>query len=744
MLTLTDRFFPSLLRPELPVSLEHVVGVRATYEGVVAEAPRRSENGWKVVVKDVFPDDGEGVSVLLTVAEMSEPAPGRGDRIRFTARLKRPMRYKNPGSFDYRAHLARRGVLLTGFVEEPAEVEVLSRGGGFLRSVDRLRDFLRERMVSAAPGPGGGLVRALVLGDVGGITEEVYEDFRVTGTSHLIAVSGQHIVIVGAVAFAVLFWVFRRSERLLLKTSARRLALGLALVPIGFYTLLAGSPPSAVRAMILAGLVALAAALNRRPDGLSALAAAAIVIGSLDPAAPFSASFQLSFLAVLGIILFRNPPRFSRRGVRPHAPTMGAPAWAHRYILGPFWMTAGATLFTVPLVAYRFHDVSLSGFLVNLAAIPVAGLLLIAGGAAVGVTALIPGASFLLRAAAWAADRFLDGLHAAAAWSREGGLVFSFHPTEGEMVLGFVGVALAVWAFHRPRHVWKPALLGTLLIAACSLEGPRSEVEVVFLDVGQGDAALVLTPDGKSLLVDAGGFLIPGQKARKGFDVGRDVVVPYLKRRGLERLDAVLLSHPHPDHFGGLQAVFEAFPVGEFWWNGQRFPDVSFDALLEAVRRRGAVRKVLLAPESFPWGGGTVDVLYPGRVERARSINDNSLVVRLNFGAESVLFAGDIEDLGEGALSDQVPVHATVLKIPHHASRTSSSVPFVDSVRPEVAVASLGEDNLFKFPHEGVLEKYERRGVKIYRTDRDGAVTVRLFPALPKRPPSIRTAFSGE
>lgn len=705
-----------------------MIGARATYEGVVSEAPRRSANGWKTVVGDVFPDGR--LSILLTISQLPEPGLARGDRIRFTARLKRPTRYKNPGSFDYRAHLARRAVLLTGFIEEAGAVEVLSRGDGFLRSVDRVRESLRNRMSAAAPGAGGALLRALVLGDAGGITEDVYEDFRATGTSHLIAVSGQHIAVVGAAVFAVLFWLFKRSERLLLWMSARRLALSVSLIPVALYTLLAGSPPSAVRAAILAGLVALAAALNQRPDGLSALSAAAILIGVLDPAAPFSSSFQLSFLAVLGILMFRR--------------TWRAPTWVLKHLVNPFWMTMGATLMTAPLVAYRFHDVSLSGFLVNLAAIPAAGLLLIAGGASVGIAALIPGVFLPLKAVAWAADRFLNVLHAAATWSRGSGLVLSFYPTEWEMVLGFAVVALAAWAFHRPRQALKPALLGLVLIAAFSLEWRRSEVEVVFLDVGQGDAALVLLPGGESLLVDAGGFLIPDPKARKGFDVGRDVVVPYLKRRGLERIDAVLLSHPHPDHFGGLQAVFDAFPVGEFWWSGQRFPDASFDALLEAVRRRGSIQRVLRSPQSFAWAGATVDVIYPGRIDRFRSINDNSLVVRLNFGSEGVLFAGDIEDLGEGALADRVPIRATVLKIPHHASRTSSSVAFIDSVRPEIAVASLGEDNLFGFPHEGVLEKYERRGVKVYRTDRDGAVTVKLFPTSPRRPPAIRTFFSGE
>jgi competence protein ComEC len=409
-------------------------------------------------------------------------------------------------------------------------------------------------------------------------------------------------------------------------------------------------------------------------------------------------------------------------------------------------MTLGATLLTAPLVAYRFHDVSLSGLLINLVAIPAAGVLLIAAFVAVLIAVAIPAfGPLLLRTVAVPAGLFLQGLHEAASWSRGSKLVLSLYPTEIEVLLAFVVIGAVAWLRYRPRPALALISLAAVVFFLVSFPWPKRDLEVVFLDVGQGDAALVLTPSGRSLLVDGGGFLIPGEKARKNrFDIGREVIVPYLKRRGLKRLDAVLLSHPHPDHFGGLQGVFESLPVGEFWWSGQTFPDASFDDLLTAVRANGATARTLKGGDSFTWNGINLEVLYPDRISGTRSINDNSLVVRLKAGDQSILFAGDIEKEGERSLADRVPIEAGILKIPHHASRTSSSVPFIDSVRPFAAVASLGENNLFGFPHAGILEKYERRGVWIYWTDRDGAVTVRLFPGLPRKPPSIRTFFSGE
>ncbi len=749
-LAILDRFPHSFLHPKISPDLQPLVGQKTTLEGIVTEAVERTEFGARVVV------DGK---ILLSFPFV--PDLERGDRVRFQTRLKLPKRYQNPGAFDYRRYLERQGILLTGFVGESGKMEILVRSHPRGVTIDRLRKGITGLLRRSLPPSEAGFLNALLVGDRSGIDPEIWDHFQRTGTVHLIAISGQHLGIVGLVFFALFLWILKRSERLMLTLSVKKTSLLLSLIPVIFYTRLAGSPPSAQRAMILAVFIALVPFVRREVDWLSALAVAAIGISLFDPSAPFSASFQLSFLAVLGIFFFRRKgggmsEGFGEQGGDP--PQVGGqtrakpgdipPPSLHKifnYLRQAFWMTLGATLFTAPLVAYQFHRISLSGIITNLWAIPFVGFLLIFAFGSLFISLIFPpiGSPLIfLLGKTTALFLFAIALSSRFSW------VISFYPTETEFFLSMTAVFLLAFLLVRPQR-WRMALAGIALLGGIwilfSVWPVEKSLEVTFLDVGQGDSALLVTPSGKTLLIDAGGFLIPGAEPPR-FDMGREVVVPYLKRRGIKKIDAILLSHPHPDHYGGLAEVVRTFPIGEFWWNGQTFPHESFDELLRLLQEKGTTKTLLREGDHFTWEGIGVEVFYPREVLRSRNINDNSLVVRLSQGEARFLFTGDIEKVGEETLSvfQKGEIAATVLKIPHHASRTSSSVPFIDAVRPEYAVASLGDGNPFGFPHPGILEKYERRNVKVFRTDRHGAITFRVFQGFPKRPLSIRTFSSPE
>jgi competence protein ComEC len=285
---------------------------------------------------------------------------------------------------------------------------------------------------------------------------------------------------------------------------------------------------------------------------------------------------------------------------------------------------------------------------------------------------------------------------------------------------------------RRPR--WAAGAIACALAAAGSLtvrdhlRRHQTALVATFLDVGQGDAAVVEAPGGAVMLIDGGG-------TRDGlFDTGARIVEPFLRARGIGRLDVVALSHPHPDHLNGLFRILQRFEVGALWSTGDDGHNPEYRRLIELARARGIPCP---PPRAAPLGAAWAEPVAPivdGAVAAppGLTVNDASLVVRIALGRHALLFPGDLEADGEGELAGELALggdlSADVLKVPHHGSRTSSSAELLDAVHPRLAVMSLGWHNQFHFPSPEVLARYAARGVETLRTDRDGAVTVALTP----------------
>lgn len=707
----------SRLFPPFPEAFTPLLEKKQTYEAELLSTPQPARSGLRFEASLLTTVPGE--KLLLTIGMEGEnpvPALKRGDRIRFEAQLKRPTHYQNPGGFDYRRELERKNIFLTGFIP-PHALERLPSPSPSVEIWERLRLRLAEKIETIPDQVAAAFLKALLLGDRTNFTPELWEAFRKTGTAHLIAISGQHIGLLFLVTVGIFLMLFRRSERLMLLLSIRRLSLLLSLPPIIFYLLLAGSPPSAVRAVIMTILLVTAFCLKRRFDPYTALAAAVLFLLLMDRSTLFGLSLQLSFLAVLAMLLLAQPIICKLREMKQ------IPTWLKKWILSPSLLSIAATIGTAPLIALQFHTFPLNGLLTNLWAVPATGVLLIASGIALPFSLLLPSVgTSLLQLTGLFSGIFLDLIQKAASWS----VVLELYPTQGEALLVYGIILLAILSLHSSRFR-RPALLLSLLLCLGFIPIPKilsRQLEVTFIDVGQGDAALLQTPQGKTILIDGGGFLIPGRPVL--FDVGTEVVVPYLKQRGIRKLDLVILSHPHPDHYGGLKAVTASFPIGEFWWNGQRFPDQTFDRLMETLNDKGIPLRQVSAPLKTSIDSVLLEVLHPEKLLYKGGINNNCLVLRVVHGKTSFLFAGDIErEAEEELVSLPRNLRSTVLKIPHHGSRTSSSVPLIDKISPQYAIVSLQERNMFHFPHEGVLEKYKRRGIQVLRTDLNGAITFR-------------------
>ncbi len=753
LLLLTDRFsfFPFNQPPE---------GILRLYQSsdkidsrlVLLSSPENKNSTYQVTARLETQDGVFPGRVLLKYPSSREGSAfnwRRGDHLRCFVKWKAPFRYKNPGTPDYRKTLARQGIFLTATLFEEDECMLISRPKveGFifflLSALDRLRkkafDILEGRLTPSS----FVFIKALTLGDRSGFGEEDWELFRKTGTTHLVAVSGLQLAWIGGVFYLVILTLLKRSEKFLLLHSAKTWALLFALVPMAIFVVLAGGGPSIVRAWIMTFIGAAAFAWGRDRDEVSTIAFAFLALTLASPGSVFSISLQLSFLAVIGLSAGASvAEKMSGR--------LGEKTKMKVFCVKTAVVSLAISLATAPAVIFHFHSLSLSGLVNNLWAIPYTNGLLLLSFLMMGLEGISPffASKILWKCLDFLTQGFLKTLKIASEFS----LQIDFYPDAFEFFYLMGGVA---WLFSwflwpRARRALMVVLLGGALLCAGAAFLRAPTYEVCFIDVGQGDAALVRSPGGKSVLIDTGGFLIPfsiQKNPQKAFDIGESVLVPYLKTKGVKFLDRLILSHPHPDHFGGARGILESIPVGALCGNGQTFPDESYDRLLETQNRRSVPACVLRKGDVWEWEGLRWDVVYPSQARPSFTMNDNSLVIRVSDSRHSFLFTGDIEKVGEAILADQPGIESEVVKIPHHASKTSSSVAFIDRVKPRYAVASLGENNFFGFPHPDILEKYERRGAQVFRTDQDGEICfswkATSSPESPSSTLSTRTFSSG-
>lgn len=672
--------------------------------------------------------------LAVILVERATPV-GRGAQIRLYARLRDPPRALNPGERDRQRDLALRGIAYQGSAET---FELLAPGPRLWQLVAELRARFARRCADVCTTPGrAGLVAALGAGDRSLLPPEIEIDLAASGLVHLLASSGLHLAVIAL----LVRWVARRAwlrTPWAARTRPAAVASLCAAPAVAAEVLLLGTPWPAVRAGIGAGLALGADLFARRTDGLTALSAAAAGCALLDPAATHDLALQLSVAGVGGMLVLAEPLRdfFPRPLPRVPLPRRAGDVATRiaEHALRLACATAAATLWTTPLLAAAFHRASLAtvaantvGLAPGLLAIPIASL-------AVPLDALWPDAALPLL---WAADHLagttLLAARGFAALPYARILVSAPAPWTA---LAWWFAALLLAGFPAPLAAGSRSLrpaprtrIRRALLPACALlcsgfahvAAPRfsRELRVTFLAVGQGDAALVQLPGGRAMLVDGGGDL--RGLAPPGADVGSRIVLPALAELGVSRLDVVVLTHPHPDHAGGLFAVLDELPVGELWLTGEPGPGSIGDLLRDKARKRHVPVRI---PPVGTVHVGDVDLeVLRSRWLATRSTNDNSIVLRFVHGRASVLLAGDVEALAEAELAQSGrDLHSNVLKAGHHGSRTSSTEAFLRAAAPAHVVFSVGAHNPFGFPHLEVDERARSFGARTWRTDR-GAVT---------------------
>ncbi|WHZ15173.1 MAG: DNA internalization-related competence protein ComEC/Rec2 [Nitrospira sp.] len=727
--------------PHVPVP-ETTGALPARVDGTIVEAVRHAPERLTAIVQVTAIDEPAQMLPFHLRLTWRDPDRDlhRGMRISTGMHVHPPLGTLNPRGFDYAAYLDAQGVDAVGSVSGAGAVQVLEPEPGltvhgFASMIENWRALVRSAAQSLAQ-PSRGLFLSLTIGEQGYLAPEVREWFMTTGTVHILSVSGSHLGLIALLSFALIRRTCLLLPSLLLLSLSRwltasRLAALATLGPVAAYTLLAGAETATIRSsiMIVVGLWALW--LGSPHYMLHALAAAAGLTLLVHPPALYDISFQLSYVSVLVLALAIQPE--AQRDGSPE-PQSSAAKRALYWLRESVRVTALVTLATLPLVAFYFNQVSWLGLFANLLVVPFVGFILLpldlvsAAWVIATHSHALPGSGLIdvLGEALISAIHLLAGLPGAE-W-------FVAAPSLPMMLLFYLlgwGL-LAGRSAHAAPLVRGAMVMGILCIVTWWLWSPRpfsrdGQVRVTFLDVGQGDSAVIELPTGAVVLIDGGATY-------ERFDMGRGVVAPFLWNRGIRRVNHVIATHPQLDHAGGLAWILAHFSIENFWTNGVTRRE-EFWRKIEAVLAQQPLQPKVAAEGQLIAAAGACRMAVlnpplrhePSSGRKSESLNNLSVVTELTCGDRRMLFTGDIEREALARLTRSgILGHITLLKVPHHGAKSSLEPTWLSTITPNLAVLSAGRRNPYGHPAPEVLAAYRAAGVEVLRTDRDGAVWVDL------------------
>ena len=738
---------------KLPAS--HIVNFTDTgplnISGQVIESPEiRNKRLTFVLLAETVEDNGKiiPVSGKISVKVLNSiPGISIGDKVYFKSGIRSVRNFNNPGGFDFKRYMAFNGISGTAYVEgEKIRVEQNEEDIKWKRVIENARKTFSLLIENSASSGEAGVIKALVIGDQNSISPEIREDFKRTGTSHILSISGLHVGIVATVSFLFFNKILSYFNLLLWNAWTRKGAAILSLFPVIIYGLLAGMSPSTQRAVIMVSVFLMSFFIEREQDAINTLAVAAMVILAFHPPSLFLISFQLSFLSVLFIITGMNLTlyRRDRKGNADEGWWPGLQRKTAAFFLVSFFATIG----TFPVVMYYFNQVSLVGLAANCVAVPLIGFAVVSAGllsffiypVSGFVSVWLIKASSVILGVSLEFIKYFAKLPFAAIKTVTPSL---FEIAWCYLLLGVVFVILQ--GLNDKKEIKKsghavefikqrgPFIVIVLLIIAgyadvwywLDKRFLHEDLRVTVIDVGQGTSTHLELPGGYNVLVDGGGF-----SDNSIFDVGEKITAPFLWRKKIKSVDTLVLSHPNSDHLNGLLYIAENFNVKDIWSNGEVAESLGYKRLLEIVKEKNIKMEDFNGIRRNRVINGTMfKILYPeagfkGKNEKWRKGDNSSLVLKVGLGSKSFLFTGDIKEKGEYDLvkTSGNRLKSTVLIVPHHGSKSSSTDMFIDKVGPEIVIIPVGWKNRYKFPAPEVLERYKARSCRTLRTDENGAV----------------------
>jgi len=690
-----------------------------------------------------------------------------GDHFLVRAKLSPVYTFSTPGSFNYKRHLANQAILVKGWVQSPENmVRFHPRNFSVIKSglqtvwylPERIRHSIAIFLDNTLKQPARGLYKAILIGDRTDVPSSVLESFTAAGCIHILAISGVHMGLLALVISAVLTWLLKRSQWILLShLPIRKIVVVTALLPLLLYALIAGLNIPVLRAFLTAAVLLLAILFDRPGNLPNHILLAAFLIIVWKPTTILTASFQLSFSAVIAIALIypqlynliirkppstrsSNPAQSTTLRLMPSAINITIKIYLLRWFLAGIAVTTAATLGTLPLLIFHFNKFSLIAPISNLLVEPLicfwALIIGLFASLCIPIAPLLAKILFVIGGVGLSSAEkictFFSSLPYASLWLPTPSLL--------ETTLFYVFLVSTVISFRlgKKGRIFSLGLasiclfaLGAVLSITSISKQVSKTASVSILDVGHGSSLLLQLPHNKNILIDGGGA------GNDRFNIGERVIAPFLWKNRIRTLDAVIITHPHADHYNGLPFILSRFRPKIIWINGIQEYEKEYRQLLDLAAQLGSETKVARTDDILFQEGeirlqciaSGFPVQYKRKTEtgstqyKISNPNNMSLVLRLDVSDKSFLFPADIDAATANILVTQGRnVAADVLLAPHHGSSSSISQDFIGSVDPEFVAISAGRNNPFNLPDKSFFE-LQKRGIEILTTGRDGTLT---------------------